>query len=96
MAAQTDLVHVTVTYPSIMKMQISSGFEVDPSSIKVNDLKEKIFNDVWAQFPVTKAHGSFQQVILKDRNNQVISKDEDLTDRLSSGSTCFSVVFSRS
>lgn len=89
---------IEISYPSIMKMSITSRILVSNSET-LEGLKTKIFNDVWGQFHLrsssTETHGSIGQVVLK-QGKSIVTTDQDLRDRLVSGSRNFSVVFNRS
>ncbi len=99
-AIRTATIHVAhptirVTYPSIMKMEMSSEHPMKGRSVQ--EIKREIFRTVWAQlgeiYPLITQHGTPEDVVLK-ADDTVILTDEDLEEGAEAG-RIFTAVFGR-
>lgn len=66
---------VTVEYPQIMKMTISSKLEI-PDESTIQEVKEHVFADFWRIFNQmwpdrAGMHGSMEDITLKDGDEEI-------------------------
>ncbi|MES2273375.1 MAG: hypothetical protein V4487_04215 [Chlamydiota bacterium] len=85
---------ITIEYPQVMKMIMTSSIEVSDSST-LSDVKDRVLKSFWEIFqsiyPKSNIHGSKEDVILKDKEI-TISNDTELKERLGKTSS-FQAVF---